>query len=72
MKTFESIDVTATKYRGRNVLFATSTAKDPIQRAHKKGFFYEFEELAIIERHFVPGSTFVDIGANVGAQPKRG
>lgn len=50
----------------RPVQFAVRNALDAIQQHHIKGAFYELEELDIIRRHFNPGDTFVDFGANVG------
>jgi hypothetical protein len=63
---FRDVDVTAGRFQGQRVLFATDKTHDPIQRAHRNGTFYEAEDLALIAPHVPQGSTFVDIGANVG------
>jgi len=51
---------------GKDVFFVTDSNRDLIQNHHRLGHFYEPEELAIIAEHFVEGSVFLDIGANVG------
>lgn len=53
-------------HEGQDVFFVTDSDKDLIQTHHRLGQFYEPEELAIIAEHFVKGSVFLDIGANVG------
>ena len=63
---FRDVDVTAGRFEGRRVLFATDKTHDPIQRAHRNGTFYEAEDLAMIAPHVPKDTTFVDIGANVG------
>jgi FkbM family methyltransferase len=50
---------------GRYVRFFVANENDEIQREHRSGLFYEPEELAIIARHY-RGSTFLDVGSNVG------
>ncbi|MEP2716248.1 FkbM family methyltransferase [Pseudophaeobacter sp.] len=51
---------------GQPVSFCVNKAKDPIQRNHRKGTFYELDELEALIPLFPEGGTFVDIGANVG------
>lgn len=51
---------------GQPVYFTITNPRDSIQKVHRQGSFYEPEELEIIRRHFVPGSVFCDIGANIG------
>ena len=53
-------------HRNSSISLFVNNNKDIIQREHAAGRFYEAEELGIIERNFRPGTTFVDIGANVG------
>lgn len=60
------IDVTACRIGGRQILFATDKIRDPIQRNHRSGRFYEQQELDEIKAIFPIGGVFVDIGANVG------
>lgn len=61
-----SVDVTECDIDGRAVRFATDLERDPIQRSHRKGTFFEPEELALMREHLPKGGTFLDIGANVG------
>ncbi len=51
---------------GQPIHFFIANPRDAIQRVHATGQFYEAEELEIIRRWCPPGSTFCDIGANVG------
>lgn len=51
---------------GHDISFFVADKTDLIQKEHLGGKFYESTELEIISRFFHPGSTFVDIGANVG------
>ena len=51
---------------GQRVIFCTDKKDDPIQKAHRKGRFYEAPELGWLKAVFPAGGTFVDIGANVG------
>lgn len=62
----DDITVTEARIDGRDVRFATAMHRDPIQRRHRAGAFFEPEELALMRRYFPRGGTFVDIGANVG------
>lgn len=63
---FPDLDVTHCTIHGRSFAFASDRMRDPIQRSHRAGTFYEEPELAMIRAHFPQGGTFVDIGANVG------
>lgn len=60
------IDVVPALIDGVQVLFATDKLRDPIQRNHRKGEFYEGEELLQLREIFPKGGVFVDIGTNVG------
>ena len=51
---------------GHDISFFVADKTDLIQKEHLEGKFYESDELKLISRFFHPGSTFVDIGANVG------
>jgi FkbM family methyltransferase len=51
---------------GQPVSFCVNKEKDPIQRSHRRGTFYELNELEALLPLFPKGGTFVDIGANVG------
>lgn len=61
-----SVDVSEWEIDGTAVLFATDMERDPIQRSHREGAFFEAEELALMRQHLPKGGTFLDIGANVG------
>ncbi|WP_163850086.1 FkbM family methyltransferase [Pseudooceanicola aestuarii] len=50
----------------RPVIFCTRMENDPIQRNHRKGRFYEQDELRRLIGLMPAGGCFVDIGANVG------
>lgn len=64
--TVHGLDVTLCQIHGQSLHFATDNRRDPIQRSHRQGRFYEEEELALIKAVFPLGGIFVDIGANVG------
>lgn len=51
---------------GEPVFFTITRPRDAIQREHRKGLFYELEELEIIRRWCPPGAVFCDIGTNIG------
>ena len=51
---------------GQPVTFCGTMWRDPIQKTHRKGGFYESEELALLAQLVPTGATIVDIGANVG------
>lgn len=60
------LDVIPSVIDGTEVLFATDKLRDPIQRCHRNGEFYEEEELTRIREIFPKGGVFVDIGSNIG------
>jgi FkbM family methyltransferase len=45
---------------------AVRNEQDEIQRFHRRGQFYEVEELALMRSLFPPEAVVVDVGANVG------
>jgi len=63
---FAGLDVIACRILGESVLFAVDMERDPVQRNHRRGRFYEAKELEMIRRHLPPGGVFADIGANTG------
>jgi len=48
------------------VTFCGNMRRDPIQRTHRKGKFYEQEELELLAGLVGSGAKIVDIGANIG------
>ena len=60
------LDVAVCDIDGHRFCFASDRVRDPIQRANRKGHFYEEEELALIKAHLKEGAVFVDVGANLG------
>lgn len=62
----DETQITRAEIDGRKVAFATDMERDPIQKRHRAGAFYEPVELGWIAAHLPGGGTFVDIGANVG------
>jgi FkbM family methyltransferase len=58
--------ITKTTVQGKPVTFCGNFRKDPIQRAHRNGGFFDPDDLEIIASAFKKGGTFIDIGANVG------
>ncbi len=63
---FRDVDITTAQLEGQRVFFATDKERDPIQRKHRHGTFFEPEELQLMRAHLPPGGVFADIGANVG------
>lgn len=63
---FAGISVHSSVIHSRRFTFAVDRKRDPIQREHRRGRFYEEEELQLIKAHFPLGGVFVDIGSNVG------
>ncbi len=51
---------------GHPVVFCVDRRRDTIQDTHKRGQFYEVEELSLLSRLFPPGLRYLDIGSNVG------
>lgn len=63
---FEGIDVVSARILGRMFNLASDRPRDPIQRKHRRGMFYEKAELEQIKAHLPLRGIFVDIGANIG------
>lgn len=63
---FAGVGLVSARVHGRRVHFVTDLERDPIQRSHRAGRFYESTETALIRQVFPPGGVFVDIGANFG------
>lgn len=52
--------------QGQPVKFLVTNDSDEIMKHHRRGQFYEAEELQLIASHYRGDGAFVDIGANVG------
>lgn len=48
------------------VTFALTNPNDRIQRKHRRGKYYEPEELEAIRSYIKPGAVFCDLGSNIG------
>lgn len=55
-----------TKVHGQPITFCGTMWRDPVQRTHRKGMFYEQDELELLAGLVGTGKTIVDIGANIG------
>lgn len=60
------VRITHCRINDRPVSFATDMERDPVQRNHRAGRFYETRELAVIARRIPRDATVIDIGANAG------
>ncbi|MBR9762821.1 MAG: FkbM family methyltransferase [Rhodobacteraceae bacterium] len=60
------ITITEARIDGLALRFATDMERDPIQRHHRRGAFYEARELKTLGAFMPEGGCFLDIGANVG------
>lgn len=60
------VTITSALIAGQRLHFCTNLDRDPVQRKHRKGVFYEADELAALAALFPKGGTFVDIGAHAG------
>ena len=67
-KPVQSVDLQMVHARvlDKPVTFCVNMERDPIQRNHRAGTFYELKELLALQAIFPHGGCFVDIGANVG------
>ncbi|WP_224814951.1 FkbM family methyltransferase [Hasllibacter sp. MH4015] len=59
-------EITEARIEGRAVHFATDMQRDPIQRRHRGGGFFEPDELELMREVFPKRGCILDIGANVG------
>ena len=60
------VELTEAEIDGQKVTFATNMQRDPIQRRHRNGAFFEPDELDLMAQYLPEGGVFVDIGANLG------
>jgi FkbM family methyltransferase len=60
------MQVTLCEIGGKPLRFCTNYDRDPIQRDHRSGTFFEARDLARLARHLPPHPRVLDVGANVG------
>ncbi len=63
---FPPMEMVRTRIAGRDFTFCLNMEKDPVQGRHRKGKFYERNELDRVAEYIRPGAYVVDIGTNVG------
>ena len=63
---FPPMEIVRTVQGGVPLTFCLNMERDPIQREHRRGRFYETEELDALRPHLRPGAHVIDIGANTG------
>lgn len=63
---FPPMHLTQVQIGARHLRFCSNYERDPIQKAQRKGQFYEREDLDEIARHLPEGARILDVGANVG------
>lgn len=51
---------------GQSVVFSCNFIRDPIQKQHRNGLFYEANDLACTLEYLPKGAKILDVGANVG------
>ena len=66
------MEIVHTVIDGQVVIFACNMERDPIQAAHRKGAFYEAEDLARIRALLPSAPRILDVGANVAIHPAHG
>ena len=64
--TFPPLRMTRVTIGGRALSFCGNFHRDPIQRAHRSGAFFEAEDLAEIAQHLPQAPRVLDVGANIG------
>lgn len=62
----QPVRITHCRINDTAVTFATDMERDPVQRNHRAGRFYEMRELKVLARRLPRNATVVDIGANAG------
>jgi FkbM family methyltransferase len=64
--TFPPLRLTRVTLGGRALTFCGNFHRDPVQRAHCAGGFFEAEDLAEVARHLPKAARVLDVGANIG------
>lgn len=62
----EPMELVHCRINDRPVTFCVDLERDPIQRHHRRGKFYETPELDQLRALVAPGATYFDVGANTG------
>lgn len=60
------VELVHARVEGQQVTFCVNMRRDPVQRTHRTGTFYELKALQALRQIFPKGGVFADIGANVG------
>ena len=63
---FPPFRLTRTRIDGRDYTFCSNYDRDPIQKAQRKGGFYEADDLAEVAKHLPVAPNVLAVGANVG------
>lgn len=63
---FPPMQVTVCQIGGQALRFCSNFERDPIQRDHRAGQFFEARDLARLAEHLPPQPRVLDVGANVG------
>lgn len=63
---FPPMQVTVCRIGERDLKFCSNFERDPIQRAHRAGTFFEARDLARLAGHLPEAPRVLDVGANVG------
>ena len=62
----EGVETRQVSLPDHEVIFAFSNPEDRIQRKHRRGKYYEPDELEAIRAYLKPGDVFCDLGTNIG------
>lgn len=63
---FPPLELVHAKIDGQEIVFACNFRRDPIQKSHRAGAFYEAGDLAAIQALLPDAAHILDVGANVG------
>lgn len=63
---FPPFMVTRVRIGGRDLTFCSNFDRDPVQKAQRKGGFFEADDLLKIAAHLSENARILDVGANVG------
>ncbi|WP_299933158.1 FkbM family methyltransferase [uncultured Pelagimonas sp.] len=63
---FPPFHITRLRIGGHDLTFCSNFDRDPVQKAQRKGAFFEAEDLAKVAEHLPKAPRVLDVGANVG------